>query len=62
MDNLFEQMTAISKAGAYDALVPHVKELKQVIRDLIEAGDLNDLEFTTDEFKAILNRAKLLSI
>lgn len=66
MDNLFEQMTTISKAAGYDALVPHVKDLKQVIRDLIEAGDLNDLEFTdkesTDKFKAILNKAKLLSI
>lgn len=63
---LFNQMVNISKAHGYDILADHVKELKQVIRDLIESGDLNDLEFTdkesTDEFKTILNKAKILSI
>ena len=43
-----------------------VRELKQVIRDLIEKGELDDLEFTeandTTEFKTILNRAKILSM
>lgn len=65
MDNLFEHMANISKAHGYDILVDHVKELKQVIRDLIEKGDLEDLEFTdkesTDDFKATLNKAKILS-
>lgn len=66
MDNLFEQFANISKAHGYDILADQVKELKQVIRDLIEAGDLNDLVFTdqedTDKFKAILNKALKLSI
>lgn len=66
MDNLFEQIATISKAGAYDILAEQVKELKQVIRDLIEAGELDDISFTdandTAEFKTILNRAKILSM
>lgn len=64
-DDIFSQIVNISKAGAYDVLSDQVKELKQVIRDLIEAGDLEDLEFTDKEstgaFKAILNKAKILS-
>lgn len=64
MDNLFEQFANISKAHAYDILTDHVKELKEVIRQLIDAGDLEDLEFTTEadtlKFKLILNRAKNL--
>lgn len=67
MEDLFNQIANISKAGAYDILVAHqVRELKQVIRDLIEKGELDDLEFTetndTAEFKTILNRAKILSV
>lgn len=66
MDNLFEQIANISKAHAYDILTDHNKELKEVIRQLIEAGDLEDLEFTTPadtlKFKLILKKAKILSI
>lgn len=66
MTDLFEQATIITKAHGYDILANHVKELKEVVRRLIEAGDLNDLEFTDKEdtanFKAILNKAKILSL
>ncbi len=66
MDNLFEQFANISKAHAYDILADQVKELKEVIKQLIEAGDLEDLEFTTPadtlKFKLILKRAKILAI
>jgi len=66
MDNLQEQIINISKAHAYDILADQVKELKEVIRELIEAGDLDDLTFTdsdsTNEFKTILNKAKILSL
>lgn len=66
MDNLFEQMANISKAHGFDILAKHVEELKQVIRDLIDKGDLNDLEFTDDEstkdFKEVLSKAKILSL
>jgi hypothetical protein len=40
MDNLREQMAYISKAGAYDALVPHVKELKEIIREMVGALEM----------------------
>jgi hypothetical protein len=66
MEDLFNQIANISKAGAYDILAQQVGELKQVIRDLIEKGELDDLKFTdendTAEFKTILNRAKILSV
>lgn len=65
MDNLFEQISNISKAHAYDIVVEQVKELKKSIRDLIEVGELEDLAFTeesqTTEFKEIVNKAKILS-
>ncbi len=65
-DNLKEQIVNISKAGAYDVVSKQVGELKEVIRQLIDKGDLNDLEFTdkesTDEFKEVLNKAKILSL
>ena len=63
--NLKDTIVNISKAAAYDILAAQVKELKQVIKDLIEVGELDDLEFTdeegTEEFKAVLNKAKILS-
>jgi hypothetical protein len=66
MQDLFDQIVNITKASAYDVLAGHVKELKEVIRDLIEKGELDDLKFTdendTAEFKTILNRAKILSM
>lgn len=66
MDGLFEQIANISKAHGYDILAGHVNNLKQVIKELIEAGDLDDLVFTdkesTDNFKSILNKAKILSL
>ena len=66
MDNLFEQIANITKAHGYDILAKQVIELKQVIRELIEFGELEDIEFTnsseTDKFKKILTKAKILSI
>lgn len=66
MDNLFEQMVNINKAHGYDILAKQVDELKQVIRDLIDKGDLDDLVFTDEEstkdFKEVLNKAKILSL
>lgn len=66
MDNLFEQIANISKAHGYDILVNQVKELKAVINDLIEVGELDDLTFTeeaqTEEFKSIINKAKILAL
>ncbi len=67
MDSLFEQMSNLTKAHAYDKVaVPQINELKQIIRDLIEHGDLDDLVFTDDEstekFKYFLKKAKILSL
>ena len=65
-DNLSQQIINISKAAAYDVTVTQITELKQVIRDLIEVGELDDIEFTdkeeTNKFKVILKRAKILSL
>lgn len=65
-DFLTESIVNISKAGAYDVVSKQVGELKEVIRQLIDKGDLNDLVFTdqesTDEFKEVLNKAKILSL
>jgi len=65
-DFLSEQIVNISKAGAYDIVSKQVGELKEVIRQLIDKGDLEDLVFTdqesTDEFKEVLNKAKILSL
>ena len=65
-DELFEQLTNISKAHAYDIVSKQVGELKEIIRQLIDLGDLNDLEFTTPEdteaFKTILNKAKTATL
>lgn len=66
MENLFEQMANISKAHAYDIVVEQVKELKEVMRQLIEVGELDDITFTdqddTTKFQDIVKRAKILSI
>lgn len=66
MDSLFDQSANISKAGAYDILAEQVKELKEVIRQLIAVGELYDLTFTdpidTDNFKKILTKARILSL
>lgn len=66
MDNIFEQAALISKAHGYDILAAHVKELKEVIRQLIEVGELQDITFTdpadTIEFQAIVKKAKILSL
>ncbi len=66
MESLFEQMATISKAHAYDTMVSLVIDLKQIIRELIDKGDLEDLVFLNPEdtakFKKVLNRAKILSL
>lgn len=66
MDSIFEQMANISKAHGYDILTGQVRELKQVIKCLISAGELDNLEFPdkdhTDKFKNILKTAKILSL
>lgn len=63
-DNLLEILSNITKAAAYDVLVTQVKELKEIIRQLIEVGELDDLTFTeekqTEEFKTLVNKAKIL--
>ena len=65
-DNLFEQMATISRAGAYDVASQQVQDLKQVIRELIAFGELEDLEFTQPEttaaFKQLVQKAKILSL
>ncbi len=65
-NNLFEQMANISKAAAYDVTAQQVSELKNVIRELIAFGELEDLEFTEPEttaaFKQLVKKAKILSI
>ena len=65
-DSLFEQIANITKANGYDILAKQVIELKQVIMELIDVGELEDIEFNdsndTAEFKKILNKAKILSI
>jgi len=66
MDSLFEQMANISKAHGYDILAKQVGELKEVIRRLIEIGELQDLTFTdeaaTKLFQYWVNKAKILSL
>lgn len=64
--DISQQIVNISKAGAYDALVPYVGELKDVIRKLIEVGELDELTFTdpadTEEFQNLVKKAKILSL
>lgn len=66
MDNLFKQFTNISKAHAYDIVSQQVKELKEIICQLLEVGELEDLTFTNDtetaEWKSLINKAKIASI
>ena len=66
MDELFEQITNISKASSYDIVCAQVNDLKVIIRELIKFGQLDDLVFTdendTKKFKEILNKAKFNSI
>lgn len=66
MDSLFEQFSNISKAQGYDIVSKQVIELKQVIRELISKGELEDIQFTdqdaTEEFKRVLHNAKMLSL
>ena len=66
MDELFEQITNISKASSYDIVCDQVNNLKVIIRELIKFGQLDDLVFTdendTKKFKEILNKAKFNSI
>lgn len=59
MDNLFEQMANISKANGYDILAVHVKELKEMMRELIEAVEKKMPE---NELNPIINKAKILSL
>ena len=65
MDDLFGQLVNITKANAYDILKQQVTDLKKTIRDLIEVGELEDLEFTSAEetaiFKKIVTNAKIKS-
>ena len=65
MDDLFGQLVNITKANAYDILKQQVTDLKKTIRDLIEVGELEDLEFTSAEetaiFKKIITNAKIKS-
>ena len=64
--NLFEQAAQISKAHAYDIVSEQVKELKEVIRELVRVGELEDITFTdeaaTKLFQYWVNRAKTLSL
>lgn len=66
MDNLFEQAANISKAHAYDIVSKQVDELKEVIRELIRVGELEDVTFTdeaaTKLFQYWVNKAKILSL
>lgn len=66
MDNIFEQIVNISKSGAYDVLSGQVKELKTVIRQLIEVGKLQDIAFTDEDetklFQSLVTKAKRLSL
>jgi hypothetical protein len=54
MDNLFEQIANISKAGAYDILVEQVGELKKENAKLREAlqGLINIAQLTTKDIIA----------
>ena len=64
MEDLFEHLINISKASAIAAA--QVNNLKVIIRELIEFGELDDLAFTdendTKKFKEILKKAKINSI
>lgn len=63
-DNLFEQFATITKASAYDIVSKQVGELKEVIRELIEEGELDKMATNpgaTDRFKKLVKKAKILS-
>lgn len=65
-DYLFQQMTNISKAHAFDIVSQQVGELKAIINKLIEVGELEDLTFTdpadTHEFQTIVKIAKIAAL
>lgn len=70
MENLFEQLTNISKASAYDIVVKQVEELKEENKQLnILVDDLRvklqccasrciELEIERDRFKMLSNNIK----
>ena len=66
MDTLFEQAVNISKAHAFDIVSKQVGELKEVIKELIDFGELEDLQFTesvdTEIFQNLVKKAKILSL
>jgi len=65
-DFLTESIVNISKAGAYDIVSKQVGELKEMIRELLKEGELEELDFIEPEenekWQAIVKRAKLLSL
>lgn len=64
-DDILQQITNITKAHGFDILSNQVKELKEIINQLINVGELEDITFTDDadtaEFQDIVRRAKIIS-
>ena len=59
-------MANISKAHAYDIASKQVGELKQIIREMIAFGELDEIEFTNEHqtaaWKQLINKAKVASL
>ena len=53
-DNLFEQMSNISKASAYDILVPEIVKLKEQNAVLLEACGEKDLKDYTNTYGCVI--------
>lgn len=60
------EATNIAKANSYDIVSKQVVELKEIIRQLIEVGELDSITFTdpddTYKFSNLVFKAKILSL
>jgi hypothetical protein len=58
-DFLFNELNTLNKAAAYGYLLPKYEELKKLIIDLIDLGELESITFTDEEdtrkYREVLN-------
>lgn len=63
-DFIFNELNTLNKAAAYGYLLPKYQELKKLIIDLIDLGELESIIFTDEEdtrrYREVLDKIKLL--
>lgn len=61
MDNFFEQAALISKAHGYDVLADYVKELKELMREVITWND-NGVQLCKGLPEELVDKLKIKSL